>query len=442
MTATSMSAYNITQLPTFQKQNSTEEEIKHYLEKLNYETFIKLFPLVVILIVLIVVGVCGNLLVFLVYLKQFKASATRVFVLAMAVCDFMTNLFVLPWMIQDTRYRYTSKDPVCKMKRSLAVFPVVMSFLILTCVALDRRRRICQIHKRQLSERQAIYLLIVQFIVTSVAVFPLTLLYGVRPLETSLHGIEGTTCGYANTPSGRKVKEVYGIMMGIGYGAAFVLLLASYLHISYRIYQQKKKKNDFIIQLNANSASGVKRNLKKSKGIHEVTETMTSFICQSSSNIIDERLVSANTCSSECHAQDVFVPDESAKDSCRNVTEDVCRHTETARCSPKSKIETANVYTMTTSEQSSISATDNLSEIKVQPESAIASSSTSPAEKCGTSSADNIGQDCEDAISRSQDLQDAKRNRHKRALLTRTTVMMFVLTVATLVCYVPYIAMT
>ncbi|PVD27745.1 hypothetical protein C0Q70_12917 [Pomacea canaliculata] len=100
---------------------------------------------------------------------------------------------------------------------------------------------------------------------------------------------------------------------------------------------------------------------------------------------------------------------------------------------------------MTTSEQSfkkSISATDNLSEIKVQPGSAIASSSTSPAEKCGTSSADNIGQDCEDAMSRSHDLQDAKRNRHKRALLTRTTVMMFVLTVATLVCYVPYIAMT
>ncbi|XP_025101498.1 uncharacterized protein LOC112568413 [Pomacea canaliculata] len=294
MTATSMSAYNITQVPTFQEQNSTEEEIKHYLEKLNYETFIKLFPLVVILLVLIVVGVCGNLLVFLVYLKQFKASATRVFVLAMAVCDFMTNLFVLPWMIQDTRYRYTSKDPVCKMKRSLAVFPIVMSFLILTCVALDRRRRICQIHKRQLSERQAIYLLIVQFIVTSVAVFPFnTFVRGEASGDKSSWN-RGDHMRVCKHPSGRKVKEVYGIMMGIGYGAAFVLLLASYLHISYRIYQQKKKKNDFIIQLNANSTSGVKRNLKKSEGIHEVTETMTSFICQSSSNIIDERLVSAS----------------------------------------------------------------------------------------------------------------------------------------------------
>ncbi|XP_025100041.1 uncharacterized protein LOC112567560 [Pomacea canaliculata] len=60
--------------------------------------------MIVFLTVLIVVGALGNLLVFLVYLKQFKASATRVFVLGMAVCDFLTNVLTLPWSTYEGKY--------------------------------------------------------------------------------------------------------------------------------------------------------------------------------------------------------------------------------------------------------------------------------------------------------------------------------------------------
>lgn len=108
--------WNSTQLHELQDFNKTQEEIQFYLQKVNYEMFIKLLPSVVLLIALIAVGICGNLLVFIVYLKQFKISATRVFVLEMAACDFLTNIFILPWFIQNTRYGFTSESHLCKME--------------------------------------------------------------------------------------------------------------------------------------------------------------------------------------------------------------------------------------------------------------------------------------------------------------------------------------
>ncbi|XP_025102732.1 orexin receptor type 2-like isoform X2 [Pomacea canaliculata] len=234
------SVWNTTETAMSQEGNRTQEEINHLLEVMNRAMFTRLLPLVAFLVVLIVVGVFGNLLVFLVYLKQFKASATRVFVLAMAVCDFLTNVFALPWLIQDLRYTYTSQKHFCIVKGFLGTFPVIMSFLILVLVALDRRHRICQPMKLQLSSRKAACLMIFPLILTSAIVLPFSILYGVRPMETSVSGVTGTTCEYPNTDFGKKVKGALGMVLGTFFVVGFALLIICYAQISHRIYQQNK----------------------------------------------------------------------------------------------------------------------------------------------------------------------------------------------------------
>ncbi|XP_025102579.1 vasopressin V1b receptor-like [Pomacea canaliculata] len=254
--------WNSTQLHELQDFNKTQEEIKFYLQKVNYEMFIKLLPSVVLLIALIAVGICGNLLVFIVYLKQFKISATRVFVLEMAACDFLTNIFILPWFIQNTRYGYTSESHLCRMEYLLGTFPAITSYLILVCVALDRRRRICQPLKRQLSPRQVTYLLILPFILSLAMLVPFTFWYGVRPVETDRPGITGTTCGFPDMPLELKVKQIFGLVLMAYFFVGFALLTTCYLQISYRIYQQKKKVLAGEINVGVNSC-GMKTFLKQ-----------------------------------------------------------------------------------------------------------------------------------------------------------------------------------
>ncbi|XP_025103160.1 orexin receptor type 2-like isoform X2 [Pomacea canaliculata] len=234
--------WNSTKLNALQELNWTQEKINEYLEKLNNETFIKLLPIFVFFITINLGGVFGNLLVFFVYLKQFKASATRVFVLAMAICDLLTNIFILPWLIQDIRYSYTSKTHFCKAKYAFGTFSVTMSYLILVCVAFDRRRRICHPLRRQLSSRQATYLLIASFMFASAIVFPFIPMYSVIPLDTDLNGITGTTCGIPTLTSSKMfVKQVLGTLLIITFATGLIVMTTCYTQISYRIYQQKKK---------------------------------------------------------------------------------------------------------------------------------------------------------------------------------------------------------
>lgn len=462
MTAIYTSAGNLTQQGTLQKETITPEEKNSYLKKLDYETFIQLLPYFVFLIVLILVGVFGNLLVFFVYFKQFKASSTRVFVLAMAVCDFLASIFTLAWMLQDMRYRYTSVDIFCKLKRLFSTLPIFMSYLILVCVALDRRRRICQFHKRQLNPRQATYLMIFAFIVTVCVVCPFAFLYGVEPLETDLPEITGTTCGFSNLPFGIKVKQAYGVAMGIVFSVGFVLLISSYTQISYRIYHLRNNK---IVRLNVSEVSHANKHTKLSKNNDKEQSEFNKSIsapdfdarsCFSERSLKMETRdfvecpVNVDSSSSSHPPQDMTATGKKClEDNChdKHDAEDVYRRPEKSRRCTKANLRgqlgsSAGNFTTRIPESSikkSITTSMNVSKRKPLSESL---KKISAVESCTTLPGERTRQDSIKTSERSPDLrfQSSRLSHRKKALLSKTTLMMFVLSVATLVFYVPYIA--
>ncbi|XP_025102170.1 uncharacterized protein LOC112568871 [Pomacea canaliculata] len=429
-TMASMSTESIWNSTSFQDGNRTQEEIDDYLEKLNYETFIKLVPMVVLLVVLIVVGVSGNLLVFLVYLKQFKPSSTRVFVLEMAVCDFFTNVLVLPWLIQDMRYSYTSRDFFCKMKAFLMIFPIAMSFLILVCVALDRRRRICQFRKRQLSARHATYLLTVPLTLACSIAIPFTILYGSRPLETDVPGITGSTCDNLDTSVGIRVKRAFGFVLMSYFTVGFVLLAASYIQISHRVYQQKKK---LARQTNLNSNShAMKTQLNKT------SESISESAGPSDTNTPGSDVTSKSVTVSE---ESTSSPDQEESllvKKTRNGGEDI-RRVEASNFGQDPEITVSPLVTSPpVPEASDLSkGGDTRSFLGDCPRDTTAtplhpetSKKTENGCRCRKGETANPG----------SNHQDGKPRQQKRAFVSRTTVMMFVLTVTSLVCYSPYMA--
>lgn len=459
MTTVSTSACNF----SHQEDNSTQRKINFCLEYLNYAAFNSLFPLVVLLIVIIIVGFCGNLLVFSVYFKQFDASATRVFVLAMSACDLLTNVFLLNWLIHNMRYKYTKGDIFCKFQFSLATCPIFMSFQILVCVALDRRRRICQIHKRQLNARQATYLLIFPFILVLCIVCPFAVLYGAKTLETDLPEIKGTTCGFADTQFGRKVKIAYGATIGTGYGVGFALLTFSYMQISRKIYHQKKKIEK--LNITALSPEDKHKNKGNAKNTDEVEiefqkntpsndfETTTDcpdlsdqkerMRLEMTTRDVVERPVNVGTCSNLHHPQDISARKEICYHDEHN-RQDVYRRTRTSKKStgPRGKVEsTSGRSTPECSIKNSIQVNKKVSKSEATSASAKKISASSVLERFAGFHAKHTGHVCSETTQGSQDLrfQKAWRKQRRKAFFSKTTLMMLVLSVATLVVYVPYI---
>ncbi|XP_025101401.1 5-hydroxytryptamine receptor 1F-like [Pomacea canaliculata] len=222
------------------RASSSEDAV----EKLNSELFQKLLPSTIIFTVLICAGLPGNLLVLLVYLKKFKSSATRVFVVAMAVCDFSASLLTIPLAIVYFRLMYTISGPTfCPAMYFSLSFPIVVSGCILLCVSLDRRRRVCQPFRRQLSPRQATFILM----------FPLGLgVLATLPFAPFHDGIEFTTstgltvrkCSFRQEYPGYIFRQIQGGVLVVYATVGLVVLVIAYSRILRRLRFLSQKKRD------------------------------------------------------------------------------------------------------------------------------------------------------------------------------------------------------
>nr|KAG5707892.1 hypothetical protein BaRGS_031623 [Batillaria attramentaria] len=76
------------------------------VSELSEESFRNRLPVVIYLLTLIVVGFFSNVIVILVYVFRSLPSATRAFVLGMAVCDLLTSVVGLPLQLATIRYAY------------------------------------------------------------------------------------------------------------------------------------------------------------------------------------------------------------------------------------------------------------------------------------------------------------------------------------------------
>ncbi|XP_025102183.1 putative neuropeptide Y receptor 11 isoform X2 [Pomacea canaliculata] len=211
------------------------------VEKLNVELFQKILSSTILFTIINCVGVPGNLFVFLVYLRKFKTSATRVFVMTMAMSDFLVNLSALPVRLVYYRHMYTISCPAfCTIVYLVMRIPLVVSYLVLVCASLDRRRRVCQPLRPQLDARQAIFILILIFIMTAIATFPFVSFFtGIKFTTTT--GINVRKCGFQREFPGDFVKLAEGIVLAVYCVVGLALIVGSYGHILYRVKQQSKR---------------------------------------------------------------------------------------------------------------------------------------------------------------------------------------------------------
>ncbi|XP_025116170.1 uncharacterized protein LOC112577329 [Pomacea canaliculata] len=204
--------------------NSTslsDHDIRLYLEDLSLRSWYNRKPVAIYLCTLVVVGSLGNTWCFLVYFFCFSVNSTRVLVLAMSLCDLVTNLIGLPLQIYTIRHAYDSFDvPLCRSMFIFATIPTQLSGFLILLVAYDRYRYICRPFCVKRDTTKAMTQVVIAVIVTFVIFLPFAWLYGYHTVDSPLPGVKAVMCwihdDYRNGPYIRAYLIVLSTVFFVG----------------------------------------------------------------------------------------------------------------------------------------------------------------------------------------------------------------------------------
>ena len=215
---------------------------------LSDQAFKHRLPVVVYLVAVGVAGFLGNTLVILVYWLRFPPSATRVFVLAMALCDLTTNTIALPLQIITIRYAYdTEDDSFCKVMFAFATFATQASGFILVTVALDRFSRVWRPHGRHLSTRWAIVVNCAVVFAAVVVFAPFVPMYGIHSIDSNgSHSVDpreirAKMCWVADENVGSLYPFAYSIIVSVFFLCGLLVVTLSYGAIGAKLWGQTFK---------------------------------------------------------------------------------------------------------------------------------------------------------------------------------------------------------
>lgn len=245
------------------------------LESLNKDMALSLMPTIVYLAVLMVVGAVGNTVAFLVYYRRFKPSATRTYILAMSVCDFLANVLSLPSEIIDIRYTFTFDLPwLCKSVRFFNSFLTLTSAFVLVAVARDRFKKICHPLKKQRPlKRIKLYVLI-----CALASLALSIVFGAlngsKSVPTGVGNSTGITCSVSDVFKDTLFPLIYNVIMALAFITCVTIMTVSYIRIALELWRHKKK------QARVSEAGPITKAPKSAKGhgklLHAVVEDTSS----------------------------------------------------------------------------------------------------------------------------------------------------------------------
>ncbi|KAL4221770.1 hypothetical protein ACF0H5_020024 [Mactra antiquata] len=107
------------------------------------------FPAIIVvtcmLSVFSIVGTTGNAFVLYVFSKKKDKTTSTVFILALALIDFVTCLFLIPFtIVVEYMYKKVDSDIVCKVYQFFITSNVPFSAFIMTAIAFDRYVCICR----------------------------------------------------------------------------------------------------------------------------------------------------------------------------------------------------------------------------------------------------------------------------------------------------------
>ncbi|XP_067667441.1 uncharacterized protein [Haliotis asinina] len=194
-------------------------------------------PATVYISVMMVVGFVGNSVVFHVYLKKFKPSTTRCFILVVALLDVLNAVVCCPVQILQMRNFVTfGSSGVCRFMITSVTYFSTASGQVLILVAVDRYRKVCRPFQKQMTPYTAKLACGILCLVLLMLMIPSPLIYGPKTVTRS--NVNITICRpLQDREDYYKAYTFFWIFMLLGLVTSLAVL---YSCIWCRVYQQMK----------------------------------------------------------------------------------------------------------------------------------------------------------------------------------------------------------
>ena len=215
--------------------------VEEFLDTSNRDFALSLAPTLAYLVFLMAAGLVGNTIVFLVYYKRFKPSATRTYILAMSVCDLLNKVLALPSDVFEICFHYDFDNvEACKFFGFITRFLALFGGSILVAIALDRYRTVCQPTKKQKSPKYVYVELSLCGLFAVCLGSPFTVLRGLQNVDVENTNITGVTCSIDDVYVESSFFVIYNLVTGVTYFIGLIVVGVSYGMIGRHLWHHKK----------------------------------------------------------------------------------------------------------------------------------------------------------------------------------------------------------
>ena len=209
------------------------EDVNKYLDKQNSEAANLFLPAVIYTSIMMVLGVIGNGLTLIVYFRYItKHSTKRLFIIVLAICDFISCCLLLPALIAEIYYSYTfTSIVICKSMRYLFYLLPFASVFTLLLISLERYRKICHPLRWQITLPLARRLLhVLTIVIPAILASPAAILNGHSTIKTGVVNLTGVECHTADEFKRTSYPLIYNIAL-----LSIALIGAVFLFIAYSL---------------------------------------------------------------------------------------------------------------------------------------------------------------------------------------------------------------
>lgn len=175
--------------------NNTDIDILLRLETWNNDLSTMALPNTVFLAFCIFVGVCGNILIFFVYILKFRGSKERYFVPYLAIADLLalceTAGFNISYNLNPVMY---TNESLCKWSWFFGYLTSFVSIFLLLAIAVQRYLKICCPHGKQMTLKWRRFSLLVVFLTALIFSIPILFTYGLDNVKSDYYHVTGNAC--------------------------------------------------------------------------------------------------------------------------------------------------------------------------------------------------------------------------------------------------------
>ncbi|XP_061183166.1 D(2) dopamine receptor A-like [Saccostrea echinata] len=226
--------------------------VSEYVKRLNDEAVETLIPAIIYVVSLMVIGVVGNPIIVYFYGFKLKTTPSYMFIVALAMFDFVICAISMPLEIVDLVRFYTFESAIaCRLLRFVNYFMAISSGLILIAIAVDRYRKICKPFESQITIKMAKIIISCALFVSLCVSWPSFVFYTVVQVNlTDIAGAVGQDCTTRRNDSYKLYITLYNGILFLIFIIAITSLIVLYCLVGkqifnlrdFRFYAQRKRR--------------------------------------------------------------------------------------------------------------------------------------------------------------------------------------------------------